>query len=125
MVSLEVPGKLHRRRKREFNVVPETIAPCANTCGVTGSPAINMCQKCFASTTMSSSSSVSGSSVAIPLKFSEVRNPRPPRSTFPRLSPARLVPDLNNQARPNKTIEKSDDVSTSAAKSEVELTRFC
>ncbi|XP_047319459.1 zinc finger A20 and AN1 domain-containing stress-associated protein 5-like [Impatiens glandulifera] len=35
----------------EFNVVPETITPCVNNCGVTGNPTTNnMCQKCFNAT---------------------------------------------------------------------------
>ncbi|CAH9085536.1 unnamed protein product [Cuscuta epithymum] len=110
------------KEETEFKVVPETITPCANNCGVTGNPATNnMCQKCFAATALSTSSSVSGSSVAIPLKFAE----KPPRSTFRRSSPARLVPDLNKQAPPEKTDERGDDVSASPARREVNRCSGC
>ncbi|KAK1413329.1 hypothetical protein QVD17_35101 [Tagetes erecta] len=47
------------KEETEFKSVPETLLTlCVNNCGVIGNPATNnMCQKCFNSTTTSSSTS--------------------------------------------------------------------
>lgn len=106
------------KEETEFKVVPETITPCVNNCGVTGNPATNhMCQKCFAAT----AGSVSAASVAIPHKFAE----KTPRSTFRRSSPGRTVPDLNKRDSPERIDEKSEAGSPSPVKREVNRCSGC
>ncbi|CAK9154886.1 unnamed protein product [Ilex paraguariensis] len=67
------------KEEAEFKVVPETLTLCVNNCGVRGNPATNnMCQKCFNSTTATTSSAVASAT----LKFSE-KSPRSSSSESP------------------------------------------
>nr|GMD65263.1 zinc finger A20 and AN1 domain-containing stress-associated protein 5 [Ipomoea batatas]GMD71818.1 zinc finger A20 and AN1 domain-containing stress-associated protein 5 [Ipomoea batatas]GME12070.1 zinc finger A20 and AN1 domain-containing stress-associated protein 5 [Ipomoea batatas] len=112
------------KEETEFKVVPETITPCVNNCGVTGNPATNgMCQKCFnATTAASTSSSVAASTVPIPHKFAE----KSPRSTFRRTSPGRTVPDLKKlEDTTEKGDEKTGESSPAPAKREVNRCSGC
>ncbi|CDP07749.1 unnamed protein product [Coffea canephora] len=127
------------KEETEFKVVPETITPCVNNCGVTGNPATNnMCQKCFnatssASTSSSSSSSSSTSSsvtssVAGAIKFGE-KSPR--SSSSKRLSPERTTDlaeirrDLKEEVKEASSAHATAPATAAAVKREVNRCSGC
>uniref|UniRef100_A0A7N0SXA2 Zinc finger A20 and AN1 domain-containing stress-associated protein 5 n=1 Tax=Kalanchoe fedtschenkoi TaxID=63787 RepID=A0A7N0SXA2_KALFE len=60
------------KEETEFKAVPEALNLCVNNCGVTGNPSTNnMCQKCFNTATVASSSIL-----AAPHKFASDKSLR-------------------------------------------------
>lgn len=125
------------KEETEFKVVPETITPCVNNCGLTGNPATNnMCQKCFnatssASTSSSPSSSASSSvtsSVAGAIKFGE-KSPR--SSSSKRLSPERITDlaeirrDLKEEVKEASLAQPTMPVTAAAVKRGVNRCSGC
>lgn len=95
------------KEETEFKVVPETITPCVNNCGLTGNSAMNnMCQKCFNSTTSTSSSSVASAAGAI--KFGE----KSPRSSSSKRSSPERTTDRAETSRDLKDDVKEETLST-------------
>lgn len=112
------------KEETEFKVVPETITPCVNNCGLTGDPAMNnMCQKCFSSTTSTSSSSVASAAGAI--KFGE----KSTRSSSSKRSSPERTTDRAETSRDLKDDVKEETSSTatpaSMAKREVKRCSGC
>lgn len=109
------------KEETEFEVVPETITLCINNCGVIGNPATNnMCQKCFNTSTASSSSSAA----AIGGKFSEKTSRSVSiRSPARNSDPSEVNLDLRGQDGA-VTVEVKDDV-IAVAKREVNRCSGC
>ncbi|KAL3516496.1 hypothetical protein ACH5RR_023398 [Cinchona calisaya] len=105
-----------KKEETEFKVVPETITPCVNNCGVTGNPATNnMCQKCFNNT--SSSSSIAGS-----IKFGE-KSPR--SSSAKRLSLERTTDRVEIRRDLEEVVKETESTPVAVVKREVNRCSGC
>ncbi|KAJ1422166.1 Zinc finger, AN1-type [Sesbania bispinosa] len=82
------------KEETEFKV-PETITSCINNCGVTGNPATNnMCQKCFAASTATTSSAGN-----LPPSSRSIRSPK---RSFPE-EPVQIAnPPASDQTTPSE-----------------------
>ncbi|KAL3537380.1 hypothetical protein ACH5RR_000746 [Cinchona calisaya] len=107
------------KEETEFKVVPETITPCVNNCGVTGNPATNnMCQKCFNATTSTSTSTSTSAPMSSPVtstagavKFGE----KSPRSSLSKRSSPERTTDRAERSLDLREEEVKETAATPAS----------